>query len=162
MSDLSGKKFGKYQLRERLGRGGMADVYKAYQPGMDRFVAVKLLHGHLADSENFIERFKREAQSVGQLRHPNILQVIDFDVEDDVYFMVMEYIKGDTLKSYIQEKGALPSDEALQIAEQLADALDYAHSHKMVHRDIKPANVMFTDMSRKHPVLTDFGDRSNS
>lgn len=157
MSDLSGKTFGKYQLRERLGRGGMADVYKAYQPGMDRFVAVKLLHGHLADSENFIQRFRREAQSVGQLRHPNILQVIDFDVEGDVYFMVMEYIKGDTLKAYIQEKGALSPDEALRIAEQLADALAYAHSHQMIHRDIKPANVMFTDKLRNHPVLTDFG-----
>ncbi len=157
MSDFTGRNLGKYQLRERLGRGGMADVYKAYQPGMERFVAVKLMHGHLAESEDFIERFRREAQSVGQLRHPNIVQVIDFDVEDDVYYMVMEYIKGETLKAYIRQRGALPISEALRITEYLADALAYAHEHEMVHRDIKPANVMFTDSTFKHPVLTDFG-----
>lgn len=157
MADLTGRKFGKYQLTERLGRGGMADVYKAYQPGLDRFVAVKLMHGHLAESADFVERFKREAQSVGQLRHPHILQVIDFDAEADVYYMVMEFIKGDTLKNYIEEKGALSLDEALKITEQLADALSYAHQHQMVHRDVKPANVMFIDDKRQHVVLTDFG-----
>lgn len=157
MTDLSGRKFGKYELLEQLGRGGMAEVYKAYQPGMNRFVAVKVLHGHLAGSEDFVERFKREAQSVGQLRHPNILQVFDFDVEQNVYYMVMEYIEGDTLKAYIRQRGALPIAEALRLAELLADALDYAHKKHMVHRDIKPANVMFTDKEHKSPVLTDFG-----
>ncbi|MCB9435918.1 MAG: tetratricopeptide repeat protein [Anaerolineales bacterium] len=157
MTDLSGRKFGKYELIEQLGRGGMAEVYKAYQPGMNRFVAVKVLHGHLAGSEDFVERFKREAQSVGQLRHPNILQVFDFDVEQNVYYMVMEYIEGDTLKSYIRQRGAIPIAEALRLAELLADALDYAHKKHMVHRDIKPANVMFTDKEHKNPVLTDFG-----
>lgn len=157
MTDLSGRKFGKYELIEQLGRGGMAEVYKAYQPGMNRFVAVKVLHGHLAGSEDFVERFKREAQSVGQLRHPNILQVFDFDVEQNIYYMVMEYIEGDTLKAYIRQRGALPLGEALRLAEFLADALDYAHKKQMVHRDIKPANVMFTDKDHKNPVLTDFG-----
>src|SRR5689334_15301108 len=102
MADLTGRRLGKYELIERLGRGGMAEVYKAHQPGMDRFVAVKVMHGHLAESDDFVARFKREAQIVGQLRHPHILQVIDFDVDDDIYYMVMEYIKGDTLKAYIQ------------------------------------------------------------
>ncbi|MBZ0315823.1 MAG: protein kinase [Anaerolineae bacterium] len=157
MSDLTGRTLGKYELVERLGRGGMADVYKAIQRGMERFVAVKVMHGHLAESEDFVVRFKREAQSVGNLRHPHIVQVIDFDVEGDVYYMVMEYIKGGTLKTYIQQKGALPVDEALRVTGQLSDALAYAHQHGMIHRDIKPANVMFTDNSFTHPVLTDFG-----
>lgn len=157
MSDLTGRTLGKYELTERLGRGGMADVYKAIQRGMERFVAVKVMHGHLAESEDFVVRFKREAQSVGNLRHPHIVQVIDFDVEGDVYYMVMEYIKGGTLKTYIQQKGALSVDESLRITSYLSDALEYAHQNGMIHRDIKPANVMFTDNSFSHPVLTDFG-----
>jgi tetratricopeptide (TPR) repeat protein/tRNA A-37 threonylcarbamoyl transferase component Bud32 len=157
MADLTGRRLGKYELVERLGRGGMAEVYKAYQPGMDRFVAVKVMHSHLAETDDFVSRFKREAQLVGQLRHPHIVQVIDFDVEDDIYYMVMEFIKGETLKYYIQQKGAVPADEALRIASRLADALSYAHQQNMIHRDIKPANVMFTDLTFTHPVLTDFG-----
>lgn len=157
MSDLAGKRLGKYEIRERLGRGGMADVYKAYQPGMNRFVAVKVMHSHLSDSADFIERFKREAQNVGQLRHPHILNVIDFDAEDDLYYMVMEFIKGDTLKAYITEQGSLPPPEAVRITAQIADALDYAHQYGMIHRDIKPANIMFTDTTRRQAVLTDFG-----
>jgi serine/threonine protein kinase/Flp pilus assembly protein TadD len=157
MSDLAGRRLGKYEVRERLGRGGMADVYKAYQPGMNRFVAIKVMHGHLSESPDFIERFKREAQSVGQLRHPHILNVIDFDAEDDLYYMVMEFIKGDTLKSYMAEEGMLPPYEAIRIAAQIADALDYAHQNGMIHRDIKPANIMFTQPDRRQAVLTDFG-----
>lgn len=157
MADLSGRKFGKYQLIEQLGRGGMADVYKAYQPGLDRYVAVKVMLSNLADSENFVTRFRREAQIVGQLRHPNIVQVIDFDIQDDVYYMVMEYIRGSTLKKFIQEEGQLPATDAFRICEQLADALAYAHQQGMIHRDIKPANVMFSDATTQHPILTDFG-----
>ncbi len=157
MADLTGKRLGKYELVERLGRGGMAEVYKSYQPGMDRFVAIKVMHSHLAESEDFVTRFKREAQLVGHLRHPHIVQVIDFDVQDEGYYMVMEYIKGETLKYYIQQKGPLDPDECLRITSQLADALHYAHKEGMIHRDIKPANVMFTDKSYTHPVLTDFG-----
>src|SRR5260221_5140729 len=115
-NDLTGKTLGRYQIMERLGRGGMADVYRAYQPSMDRYVAVKVMHGHLTEDESFITRFKREAQSVGTLRHPNIVQVIDFDIEGDQYFMVMEYIKGDTLKAYLSRTGALSIDDAVDIA----------------------------------------------
>ncbi len=157
MTDLAGRTLGKYQLTERLGRGGMADVYKAFQPGMNRFVAIKTMHGHLAESSDFVERFRREAQSVGQLRHAHIVQMIDFDTEGDVNYMVMEFIRGDTLKAYILERGALPVDEALRFLEQLADALEYAHGHGMIHRDIKPANIMFTDEMHRNLVLTDFG-----
>lgn len=157
MTDFTGRKLGKYELIERLGRGGMAEVYKAYQPGLDRYVAIKVMLGHLAESENFVTRFRREAQIVGKLRHPNIVQVIDFDVEADVYYMVMEYIRGETLKAYIQRRGALPVLDAFRITAQLSDALSYAHNEGMIHRDIKPANVMFMDNTYKNPVLTDFG-----
>ncbi len=157
MQDLSGQKLGQYELRERLGRGGMAEVYKAYQPGMDRFVAVKVMLGHLADDEGFITRFKREAQSVGKLRHPHIVNVFDFGVERNIYFMVMEYIEGDNLKHYIQQRHALPLLDSLKIASQIADALDYAHNRGMIHRDLKPANIMFADKQYQHAVLTDFG-----
>ncbi len=153
--DLTGTTLGKYQVMERLGRGGMADVYRAYQPGMDRYVAIKVMHAHLADDPNFLARFQREARSVGNLRHPNIVQVIDFDAQDGEYYMVMEYIKGNTLKAMLKERGALPVEEALNIAIKLADALAYAHRQGMIHRDIKPANILMT--APDNPVLTDFG-----
>ena len=156
--DLSGRKFGQYELRERLGRGGMADVYKAFQPGMERFVAVKVMLGHLATDEEFIERFKREARAVGSLRHPHIINVFDFGIEDDVYYMVMEFIKGENLKAYIAHNpNGLPFDDALRIASQIADALSYAHKAGMIYRDVKPANIMFTDDTHEQAILTDFG-----
>jgi serine/threonine protein kinase/tetratricopeptide (TPR) repeat protein len=158
MQDLKGQQIGQFELLERLGRGGMAEVYRAYQPSMDRFVAIKIMLGHLAEeSEDFIERFKREAQEVGKLRHPHIVNVFDFGVQDDLYFMVMEYIQGGTLKAHIKRKNGLPPREALTIASQIADALQYAHKARMVHRDLKPANIMFIDDSNNHAVLTDFG-----
>ncbi len=153
--DLAGTTLGKYQVMERLGRGGMADVYRAYQPGLDRYVAIKVMHGHLTEDPSFITRFKREAQSVAGLRHPNIVQVIDFDVQDDEYYMVMEYVQGQTLKALLQQQGALPVAQALDIAIRLADALAYAHSQGMIHRDIKPANILFSKDNT--PILADFG-----
>jgi serine/threonine protein kinase/tetratricopeptide (TPR) repeat protein len=153
--DLAGTTLGKYQVMERLGRGGMADVYRAYQPGLDRYVAIKVMHGHLTEDPSFITRFKREAHSVASLRHPNIVQVIDFDVQDDEYYMVMEYIQGQTLKALLQRQGALPVAQALDIAIRLADALAYAHSQGMIHRDIKPANILFSKDNT--PILADFG-----
>ncbi len=155
MADLTGKILGKYQIIERLGRGGMADVYRAFQPGMDRDVAVKVMHEYLFAEGDFIERFKREARSVGALRHPNIVQVIDFDMQDEQYYMVMEYIRGETLKSRLKHEGAFPVVDALRIVVKLADALDYAHAAGMLHRDIKSANIMFS--KEGEPVLTDFG-----
>ncbi len=100
---MARKQLGKYELIDRLGRGGMAEVFKAYQPRLDRFVAVKLLHPFLADDPEFKDRFEREAQNVARLRHPNIVQVYDFDVVQragtDVYFMVMAFVDGPTLRS---------------------------------------------------------------
>src|SRR5512136_2235047 len=132
MADLTGQTLGKYQILDRLGRGGMADVYKGYQPGLDRYVAVKVMHAHLADDADFITRFKREAKSVAELRHPNIVQVFDFDVQGEVYYMVMEYIEGgETLKQRMQaladQNQRLPIERTLDIMIKLADALAYAH-----------------------------------
>lgn len=157
MQNLSGRKLGNYELRERLGRGGMAEVYKAYQPSMDRFVAVKVMLGHLAGDDTFIERFKREAQAVGKLRHPHIIDIFDFGIEEDVYYMAMEYLTDDNLKEYIDSHEKLPLKDTLKITRDLADALDYAHKAGMIHRDLKPANVMFLDKAKLNVVLTDFG-----
>ena len=160
MADLVGHTLGKYQLVERLGRGGMADVYKGYQPGLDRYVAVKVLHPHLSEEPNFITRFQREAKSVARLHHPHIVQVFDFDVQDDRYYMVMEYVEGgQTLKELLQglsaQKQRLPQDQTLDIVAKIADALDYAHSQGMIHRDIKPSNILLRSLNQ--PILGDFG-----
>jgi serine/threonine protein kinase len=159
MNDLVGRNIGKYRVVARLGRGGMAEVYKAYQPGLNRYVAIKVLHSHLADDEDFIESFEREATVVAKLRQPHIVTVYDFDVEDGRYYMVMEFVEGPTLKAELKERSlqdqifALP--EATRIFSALAGAIDYAHRQGMVHRDLKPANIMFT--SDGQVVLTDFG-----
>jgi len=139
----------------------MADVYKAYQPGLDRYVAIKVLHPFLARQTDFLSRFQREARVVAMLRHPNIIQVYDFDydVDDDAYYMVMELIEGPTLKARLQEASAkgilLPFAESAEIAIAIANALAYAHQRGMVHRDIKPANIMFGQDGQ--PILADFG-----
>lgn len=156
--DLTGQQLGKYELIESLGQGGMAQVYKANQRGLDRIVAVKVMHNHLAKTGDFVQRFQQEARMVGQLQHKNILRVIDFDIENDTYYLVMDYIKGGTLDNYLaQHGGILPVIEAMEIIAQLADALDYAHKQGTIHRDIKPGNVMFLNENFTDPVLTDFG-----
>ncbi len=134
----------------------MAEVYKGQHVQLDRMVAVKVLHPFLADEEGFVVRFQREARIVATLRHPNIVQVYDFDYNDElnIYYMVMEFIEGPTLKSVLSE-GLLPQDQVLRIGAAIADAMAYAHKRGMVHRDIKPANIMFT--GDRQPVLTDFG-----
>ena len=176
MANLNGRKLGKYELIERLGRGGAAEVYKAFQPGIERFVAIKVLHSHLIDSADFVARFRREARAIGRLQHPNIVRVIDFDLEEPgeqvsgdhsnsgdekFYYMVMDHIAGGTLSEYLKAKHkngqAVSVEEALRIGAQLAHALAHAHAQGMIHRDIKPGNIMFTDEERTQSVLTDFG-----
>ncbi len=158
---LIGKTLGKYDIVEHLGRGGMAEVYKAHHPTLDRYVAIKVLHPFLADEEDFLVRFQREAKIVATFRHPNIVQVYDFDcdVETGSYYMVMEYVDGPTLKAQLRETAEqeriLPLEEAVRITIAIANALDYAHQRGMVHRDIKPANVIFT--LEGQVILTDFG-----
>ncbi|MBN1955694.1 MAG: protein kinase [Anaerolineae bacterium] len=158
---MIGETIGKYKIVEHLGSGGMAEVYKAHHPGLDRYVAIKVLHSFLATEQDFLTRFKREAKAVAALRHPNIVQVYDFDLdkERDIYYMVMEFLEGTTLKVRLQEldqKGERMSlEEAVRITEAVGEALAYAHQRGMVHRDVKPANIMLTVDG--DPILTDFG-----
>ncbi len=156
---LEGKNLGKYRLLDALGRGGMAQVYRGYHPQLDRYVAVKVLRSDLAEQEEFLERFRREARAVSALRHPNIVQVYDFDVQNGCYFMVMELLEGDTLRArlngYRIRKERMPLAEVVRILEDVLDGLAYAHSQGLVHRDLKPANIMLTRTGQA--VLTDFG-----
>jgi len=159
MAVLPGKSVGKYRIIERLGRGGMAEVYKAYHPGLDRHVAIKVMHPFLVEEKDFVGRFEREARAVAKLRHPNIVQIIDFDHEDDLFYMVMEFIDGPTLKAELRERSLMGQPfapkEAARILAAIGNAVDYAHRWGMVHRDLKPANIMFT--AEGQPILTDFG-----
>jgi serine/threonine-protein kinase len=145
MTDLIGSMLGKYQLVARVGRGGMARVYKAYQASLDRHVAVKILHGHLAEDPDFIDRFEREATAVARLRHPNIVQVYDYANQEDLYYIVMEFVEGPTLKAEISERRKrlaelepelFSYEEIIRIFVNLSDAIDYAHSRGMIHRDL--------------------------
>ena len=103
MQGLAGQTVGRYRIIEQVGHGGMADVYKAYQPSLDRHVAIKVIHAFLADDADFLSRFEREAKVVATLRHPNIVQVYDFDAEAGLYYMVMEYIDGGTLRTLLEQ-----------------------------------------------------------
>lgn len=160
---LTNTRLGRYEVKERIGKGGMAQVFKGFDSNLDRTVAIKVLYENLSEDPTFKERFEREAKFVAGFNHPNIVQVYDFDSVDrgdqQVYFMVMPYIPGDTLKDVLtdlMEKGeVLPKARVMQITRSLADALDYAHLRGMVHRDVKPANIMFDE--RAQAVLTDFG-----
>ncbi len=150
---------GQYENLEAIGSGGMAEVYRAHHPTLNRTVAIKVLPPKLAEEADFRKRFEREAKATAQLKHPNIVQMYDFGVSgDDTYFMVMEFIDGPDLDSLLREGRGLPFNEALPILEGLASALDYAHNAGLVHRDIKPSNVMLDrSASSFRPVLMDFG-----
>ncbi len=158
-TDLTGATLGKYRLIEKLGQGGMAQVYKAYQPDLDRYVAVKILHPHLTGDEEFAARFRREARAIAALEHPHSVRVYDFDADNGLAFIVMEYLSGVGLKARLRDLSSrdeyMPLDEVAHVIGSLADALDYAHARGVVHRDIKPSNVLITNDGR--PVLTDFG-----
>ncbi|MFV1949251.1 MAG: protein kinase [Anaerolineales bacterium] len=159
MASLIGKEIGKYRITERIGRGGMAEVYEGIHTHLDRKVAVKVLHSHLLEGGDFVARFKREAKAVANLLHPNIVQVYDFDIQDDLIFMVMQYIEGVNLHTKLAEAGKkgqrLPVKLIASIISDIAGALDYAHSRGMLHRDIKPSNIMIDQDNKAY--LTDFG-----
>ena len=156
---LEGQTLGKYRILEPLGRGGMAQVFKAYHPLLDRYVAVKVLRSDLVEDEEFLARFRREARAVAALRHPNIVQIYDFDAQDDLYYMVMELLEGDTLKAYLNSLRVrlerLPAGEMVRIFSDVLAGLAYAHAQGIIHRDLKPANIMLTRQGQA--VLTDFG-----
>lgn len=156
---LEGQNLGKYRVLEPLGRGGMARVYRAYHPQLDRYVAIKVLRSDLVDEEEFLARFKREARAVAALRHPNIVQVFDFDAHGELYYMVMELLEGDTLGARLEDYRArgerMPWGEMIRILLDVLDALAYAHGEGMIHRDVKPTNILLS--RRGQAVLTDFG-----
>ena len=164
MSDFVQTKIaGRYEVRERVGAGGMARVFKAWDANLDRWVAVKILHEHLVDDPSFKERFDREAKLVASLNHPGIVQIYDYDhFERDgvpVYFMVMPFIPGETLRktidTYTKVGERMPRPRIFAIVRTLCEALAYAHERGMVHRDVKPGNVILDESGS--PILTDFG-----
>ncbi len=158
-ASLEGQTLGKYRVMEPLGRGGMARVYRAYHPQLDRYVAIKVLRSDLVEDEEFLTRFRREARAVAALRHPNIVQVFDSDVEGEIYYIVLELLEGDTLKTRLNDyriRGErMPLGEIARILLDVLDGLAYAHGEGMIHRDIKPANILLT--RRGEAVVTDFG-----
>jgi eukaryotic-like serine/threonine-protein kinase len=172
MSTESLRRLGKYELQERLGYGGMAEVWKARDTQLQRFVAIKLLHANLQADTDFVARFQREAQAIASLRHPNIVQIHDFQVSlppessTPTPYMVMTYIEGPTLANYIastSSQGKIPSPvEIVNIFTSISQAVDYAHQKGMIHRDIKPANILLDRHNTERnpmgePILTDFG-----
>lgn len=149
----------RYEIIEQIGEGGMALVYKAKCNLLNRNVAVKILKKEFIEDENFIKRFNRESQAAASLSHPNILSIYDVGVEkledQNIYYIVMEYIEGKTLKDIIREKGKLGLKQTIDFAIQIGKALKHAHSNHVIHRDIKPQNIMITEGSRVK--VTDFG-----
>lgn len=146
---------GRYQIRHILGTGGMATVYKAYDNVLDREVAIKIMNQRLVYDHEYVRRFVWEAQATGRLSHPNIVNLYDAGQEGPLYYMVMEYVEGQTLKQRIHSKSRLSAREALQIAIQICSGLQHAHSHGIVHRDIKPHNIMCSPDGRYK--VADFG-----
>ncbi|HEY2924725.1 MAG TPA: protein kinase, partial [Candidatus Eisenbacteria bacterium] len=151
---MIGKKLRAYEITEEIGSGGMATVFRAYQPSMDRHVAIKVIRSSILHDQALRERFQREARLIARLEHPHLLPVYDFDGEHDPPYIVMRYLEGGTLKQ-VQQQGKVPRDEILYILRQLAGALDYAHRQGIVHRDLKPSNVMID--REGNAFLTDFG-----
>lgn len=150
---------GRYRIDAMLGQGGMSAVYKATDPNLKRVVAIKLIHPHLSTDPSFVMRFESEAAAVASLRHSNIVQVFDFNNDNGVYYMVLEFIPGETLqdrmKRLAEHNRRMSVEDALKFTMNIADAVGYAHQRGMVHRDIKPANIML-DMQGQ-AILMDFG-----
>ena len=145
----------RYEIVSKIGTGGMADVYKAMDHNLNRFVAVKVLKPEFREDATFVKKFRSEAQAAAGLTHPNIVNVFDVGDDEGVYYIVMELIEGITLKEYISKKGKLSVKEATSIAIQVSMGLEAAHSHGIVHRDVKPQNIIIsTDGKVK---VTDFG-----
>ncbi|MGZ4425453.1 MAG: protein kinase domain-containing protein [Gaiellaceae bacterium] len=145
----------RYELEEVVGHGGMSTVYKAHDSLLERNVALKVLHQQYNEDEDFVERFKHEARSVAQLQHPNIVTVIDRGEEDGRQYIVFEFIDGENLKELVVRKGRLDLRDALEIANEIAHGLAFAHDHGLVHRDVKPQNVLLNGDGRAK--VTDFG-----
>lgn len=153
---MIGKKVGnRYEILALIGGGGMSLVYQAKDIYLNRIVAVKVLREQFTSDNEFVRRFRREAQAVASLSHPNIVSIYDVGQEQDIHYLVMEYIKGKTLKELITERAPLPLPEVIDIIKQICDALEHAHENSIVHRDIKPHNIIITRGGRVK--VTDFG-----
>jgi tRNA A-37 threonylcarbamoyl transferase component Bud32 len=150
---------GRYQISDLVGHGGMSSVYKATDSNLKRIVAVKLIHQHLTGDAEFIRRFEGEAEAIAQLRHSNVIQVFDFNHEDGQYYMVMEFVPGESLQERLKrlnESGRRMSvEDAVKVAAGVCDGVDYAHKRGMIHRDIKPGNIMLSVQG--DAILADFG-----
>ena len=145
----------RYEIIDKVGSGGMADVYKAKCHRLNRYVAIKILKSEFSSDQNFVQKFRAEAQSVAGLSHPNIVSVYDVGDDDGLHYIVMELVEGITLKKFIERKGKLDVKETVGIAIQIAQAMEAAHAHHIVHRDIKPQNII---ISREGKVkVADFG-----
>jgi eukaryotic-like serine/threonine-protein kinase len=145
----------RYRLEEKIGSGGMSTVYRAFDPTLERWVAIKLMHREICDDPDQLERFRREARAVARLSHPNVVTVIDFGEDDATPYIVLEYVEGETLKERIRRMGRLPVAEAVAYAIEVGRALSCAHAERLVHRDVKPQNVLI-DMEGRGKV-SDFG-----
>src|SRR5262245_49340406 len=145
---------GSYRLHERIGKGGMGEVYRAEHPKIGREAAVKVLPANLASEEDFLKRFEREASSAASLSHPNILPVWEYGEQDGAPYLVMPYIRSGTLKNRL-EAGTVPTSQVAKYLTDVADALDYAHRKGIIHRDVKPANILIDEDERAY--LGDFG-----
>jgi len=143
---MIGKILGKrYELVEKIGEGGMGLVYKARCHLLNRYVAVKILKPELTGDEGFISKFRKESLSAASLSHPNIVNIYDVGMEDGIYYIVMEYVKGRTLKKIIEESAPLSYGKIINISRQICLALDHAHNNSIIHRDIKPQNILITE-----------------
>src|SRR3954452_359121 len=145
----------RYRLDEKIGTGGMSTVYRAYDPTLERWVAIKLMHRDISHDPDQLERFRREARAVARLNHPHLVTVIDAGEDDGTPYIVFEYVEGETLKDRIRRLGRLPIPEAVAYAIEIGRALACAHSHRFVHRDVKPQNVLIDPEGRAK--VTDFG-----
>src|SRR3989304_2388263 len=172
MPEWLGKNIGKVRIEKLLARGGMAEVYLGSHLTLERPVAVKLLHSYIEEEPSLLERFHREAKVVAGLRHSNIVQIFDFDTTDGHPYIVMEYLKGPTLATYLrhlhQRKKRIAPDQVARLLNELSIALDYAHGQGVVHRHIKPGNIILHNNTDEIPldrpltddvdaVITDFG-----
>lgn len=146
---------GKYEVKEKIGEGGFGIVYRARDPMLDREVAIKVLRADIASSPDFVERFRREARLAASMRHPNIATIIEVGEHEGRYFLVMDYLSGGSLDSYLEKMKPLSLMQTVELISPLADALDHAHSKGIIHRDVKPSNVILDEEGR--PILTDFG-----
>ena len=145
----------RYEILERIGTGGMSDVYKAKDYKLNRFVAVKVLKQEFSENANFVSKFRVEAQAAAGLMHPNIVNVYDVGEEGGIYYIVMELVEGITLKKYIEKKARLSVKEAVSIAIQVSMGLEAAHNNHIIHRDIKPQNIIISKEGKVK--VTDFG-----